>query len=50
MHHSTDQASSVLLAKLRFGMSLQDLLDETHPESLAMDASSLDMPEDVAYS
>lgn len=50
MRYGTDQASSMLLAKMRFGMSLQVLLDGIYLESLAMDTSNLEISEDIAYS
>lgn len=49
MRHGTDQVSSMLLAKLRCGMSLGSFLDEIHGESSAVDASRLDSLEEAAY-
>ena len=48
MRHSTDQVSSMLLVKLRCGMSLKDLLLAIHSTSSAMDTSGLDLLEKAA--
>jgi hypothetical protein len=48
IRRGTDQVSSMLLAKLRCGMSLRDLLREIHLPSVAMDLNGLDLLEEAA--
>lgn len=48
MRHATDQVSSMLLAKLRCGMSLKDLIHEIHSPSSIMNTSGLNLLEKAA--
>lgn len=50
LRHSTDQTSCMLLAKLRLGVSLKDLIAEIRLETCATDESNLDASVEGTYS